>query len=71
MPIWRAYRKKYGPFFFGRRIEQGFGNLMAAYLASKGAENVSAYSFMPHEKEPEEVEYSVDEMFEKGLGKLA
>ncbi len=44
---------------------------MAAYLASKGAENVSAYSFMPHEKEPEEVEFSVDEMFEKGLGKLA
>ena len=69
--MWRAYRKKYGPFFFFFFFEQGFGTLMAAFLASKGAANVSAYSFMPHEKEPEEVEFSVDEMFEKGLGKLA
>lgn len=40
---------------------------MVVYLVFKGVENVSVYFFMLYEKEFEEVEYSVDEMFEKGL----
>ncbi|RLL30748.1 hypothetical protein D9K80_15650 [Acinetobacter cumulans] len=65
--MWRAYREKRGSFFAGRRIEQGFGNLTATYLASKGAKDVEALSFMPHEDLPEEKIYSVDEIMEKGL----
>ena len=53
--MWRAYRKKFGSLFFGRRIEQGFGNWMAHYTRFKvreGAE-VDARDFMPHETTPE------------------
>lgn len=37
--------------FFGRRIEQGFGNLMAHYTRFKVKEGteVDATEFMPHE----------------------
>lgn len=69
--MWWAYRQKYGSLFFGRRIEQGLGNLISSFLAFNGAKDVDAYAFMMHEDHPDEIEYSVDEMFEKGLGKLA
>ncbi|WP_228145934.1 hypothetical protein [Acinetobacter terrae] len=38
--------------FLGRRIEQGFGNLMAHYTRFKVGEGteVDAYNFMPHEE---------------------
>ena len=52
---WAAFRNKRGSFFTGRRIEQGFGNLMATYLSSKGAKDVKAQSFMPHEDQPQEL----------------
>ncbi|WP_441360252.1 phage tail assembly protein T [Acinetobacter harbinensis] len=52
---WRAFRQKRGSLFLGRRIEQGFGNLMATYLGSKGAKDIKAQSFMPHEDTPEEM----------------
>jgi hypothetical protein len=55
LDIWRAYRKKYGSLFFGRRIEQGFGNWMAHYTRFKVKEGteVDARDFMPHEATPE------------------
>lgn len=52
---WAAFRNKRGSFFTGRRIEQGFGNLIATYLGSKGAKDVKAQSFMPHEEQPQEM----------------
>ena len=52
---WVAFRNKRGSFFTGRRIEQGFGNLIATYLGSKGAKDVKAQSFMPHEEQPQEM----------------
>ncbi|WP_347460998.1 hypothetical protein ABEF79_06050 [Acinetobacter sp. ANC 7454] len=55
MAKWRVYRKKRGSLFIGRRIEQAIGNLMATYLSSKGAQNVKALSFMPHEDQPQEL----------------
>ncbi|WP_228153002.1 hypothetical protein [Acinetobacter indicus] len=66
MAKWRVYRKKRGSLFVGRRIEQGFGNLMATYLSSKGAKNVKALSFMPHENQPEEM--SLEEYMLKTYG---
>ena len=52
---WVAFRNKRGSFFTGRRVEQGFGNLIATYLGSKGAKDVKARSFMPHEDQPQEL----------------
>ena len=52
---WVAFRSKRGSFFTGRRVEQGFGNLIATYLGSKGAKDVKAQSFMPHEEQPQEM----------------
>ena len=52
---WAEFRNKYGSLFFGRRIEQATGNLLATYLSSKGAQNVKALSFMPHEEQPQEM----------------
>ena len=52
---WRAYRQKRGSLFIGRRIEQGFGNLMAHYTRFKvdNDTDVNALDFMPHEEVPE------------------
>ena len=52
---WVAFRNKRGSLFIGRRIEQAIGNLMATYLSSKGAKDVRAQSFMPHEDQPQEL----------------
>ncbi|WP_335953697.1 hypothetical protein [Acinetobacter higginsii] len=65
---WRAYRKKYGSLFFGRRIEQAFGNWMAHYTRYKVKEGVevNALTFMPHEEHPDDDnELSLEEYFEK------
>ena len=58
--------------FFGRRIEQGFGNLYGTYLNGKLEEKdrVDPRVFMPHEAMPEEEVLSVDDVMEKGLEKL-
>lgn len=69
--MWKRFRQKRGSLFVGRRIEQAFGNFSATYLVSKGAKDVDALSFMPHEEKPVEEVLSVDEAMEKGLGKLA
>ena len=71
--MWWAYRQKYGSLFFGRRIEQAIGNLYAFYRNDKvkPEDRVDSRVYMFHEELPEEVEYSVDEVLEKGLGKLA
>ena len=52
---WAAFRNKRGSLFVGRRIEQGFGNLMAHYTQFKVGSDVEvdAFDFMPHEKAPE------------------
>ncbi|QDJ93762.1 hypothetical protein [Acinetobacter haemolyticus] len=52
--IWRAYCEKYGSLFFGRRIEQAFGNWMAHYTRYKVKEGVEIdpHDFMPHETPP-------------------
>lgn len=63
---WAAFRNKRGSFFTGRRIEQGFGNLMATYLGSKGAKDVKALSFMPHEDQPQEL--SLEEYMMQAYG---
>ncbi|AXY60028.1 hypothetical protein CDG61_08310 [Acinetobacter sp. WCHAc010052] len=53
--LWRAYRKRRGSLFVGRRVEQGFGNWMAHYtlFKVKDPESVEALSFMPNEDQPE------------------
>ena len=58
--------------FFGRRIEQGFGNLYGCYLNGKLGEKdrVDPRVFMPHEDMPEEEVFSVDDVMERGLEKL-
>lgn len=63
---WAAFRNKRGSLFVGRRIEQGFGNLMATYLGSKGAQNVKAQSFMPHEDQHQEM--SLEEYMMQNFG---
>lgn len=63
---WVAFRNKRGSFFTGRRIEQGFGNLIATYLGSKGAKDVKAQSFMPHEDQPKEM--SLEEYMMQSFG---
>lgn len=63
---WAAFRNKRGSLFVGRRIEQGFGNLMATYLSSKGAQNVKAQSFMPNEDQPQEM--SLEEYMMQNFG---
>lgn len=63
---WAAFRNKRGSLFTGRRIEQGFGNLMATYMGSKGAKNVKAISFMPHEDQPKEI--SLEEYMMQSFG---
>ena len=63
---WVAFRNKRGSFFTGRRIEQGFGNLIATYLRSKGAKDVKAQSFMPHEDQPKEM--SLEEYMMQNYG---
>ena len=63
---WVAFRNKRGSFFTGRRIEQGFGNLIATYLGSKGAKDVKALSFMPHEDQPQEM--SLEEYMMQNYG---
>ena len=63
---WVAFRNKRGSFFTGRRIEQGFGNLIATYLDSKGAKDVKAQSFMPHEDQPQEM--SLEEYMMQAYG---
>ena len=70
--MWRAYRQKYGSLFFGRRIEQGFGNLYGLYFNGKLEEKdrVDPRVFMPHETMPKEEALSVDDAMEKGLEKL-
>ena len=52
---WAAFRNKRGSLFVGRRIEQGFGNLMAHYTQFKVGSDVEvdAFDFMPHENAPE------------------
>ena len=52
---WAAFRNKRGSLFIGRRIEQGFGNLMAYYTQLKVGSDaeVDAFDFMPHEEAPE------------------
>ena len=64
--IWRAYRKLRGSLFFGRRIEQSAGNIMAHFTRFKVKEGVQvdALSFMPHENNPDN-ELSLEEYFEK------
>ena len=64
--IWRAFRQKRGSLFVGRRIEQAIGNLMATYLSSKGAKDVKAQSFMPHEDQPQEI--SLEEYMMQAYG---
>lgn len=61
--MWRAYREKYGSFFFGRRIEQGFGNWMAHYsrFKAKNPENVNALDYMPHEQSKQSNEISFED----------
>jgi hypothetical protein len=51
--MWRAYRKKYGSLFFGRRIEQGFGNWTAHYTSLKIHKEVDPLDFMLHEHRKE------------------
>lgn len=63
---WVAFRNKRGSFFTGRRIEQGIGNLIATYLGSKGAKDVKAQSFMPHEDQPQEL--SLEEYMMQAYG---
>lgn len=63
---WVAFRNKRGSFFTGRRIEQAIGNLMATYLSSKGAKEVKAQSFMPHEDQPQEL--SLEEYMMQAYG---
>ncbi|WP_218646841.1 hypothetical protein [Acinetobacter sp. SwsAc6] len=63
---WVAFRNKRGSLFIGRRIEQGFGNLIATYLGSKGAKDVKAQSFMPHEEQPQEM--SLEEYMMQNYG---
>ncbi|RLL18010.1 hypothetical protein D9K81_16295 [Acinetobacter chengduensis] len=65
--FWAAYRNLRGSLFIGRRIEQGLGGMTATYLASKGVKDVEALSFMPHEDQPQEKVYTVDEIMMKGL----
>ncbi|WP_151768891.1 hypothetical protein [Acinetobacter colistiniresistens] len=64
--IWRAFRNKRGSLFFGRRIEQAAGNLMAHFTRFKVKEGtkVDAYTFMPHEENPDDG-LSLEEYFEK------
>ena len=52
---WAAFRNKRGSLFVGRRIEQGFGNLMAYYTQLKVGSDVEvdAFDFMLHEEAPE------------------
>ena len=52
---WAAFRNKRGSLFIGRRIEQGFGNLMAYYTQLKVGSDaeVDAFDFMLHEEAPE------------------
>lgn len=47
-----VFRNKRGS-FFTEGVEQAIGNLMATYPSSKGAKDVKAQSFMPHEDQPE------------------
>ena len=68
--IWWAYHKKYGSFFFGKRVEQAVGRLHSDMVAIGIRKEQNPFHYMPHEVPPKEVEYSVDEMFEKGLEKL-
>lgn len=51
--MWRAYHKKYGSFFFGRRIEQALGNWTAWYTSMHSDKAADPHDFMPHEKAPE------------------
>lgn len=51
--MWRAYRQKYGSLFFGRRIEQAFGNWTAHYTSLKIQKETDPFDFMLHEKAPE------------------
>ncbi|WP_306670421.1 hypothetical protein [Acinetobacter sp. YH12098] len=41
--------------------------MSATYLASKGAKDIKAISFMPHEDQPEDEILTVDEMMQKGI----
>ncbi len=68
--IWRAYRKKYGSLFFGRRIEQAIGNWMAHYTRFKVKEGskVDARDFMPHEEKLEIPEMSLEEYMMRSFG---
>ncbi|MDN5622360.1 MAG: hypothetical protein L0G96_04435 [Acinetobacter sp.] len=66
LKLWRVFRQKRGSLFIGRRIEQGFGNLMATYLSIKGAKDVKAQSFMPHEDQPQEM--SLEEYMMQNYG---
>lgn len=64
---WRAFRKTFGSLFFGRRIEQSFGNWMAHYTRYKVKDGVevNALTFMPHEEQDDDDELSLEEFFEK------
>ena len=66
LQTWKAFRQKRGSLFVGRRIEQAIGNLMATYLSSKGAKDVKAQSFMPHEDQPKEM--SLEEYMMQNYG---
>lgn len=48
---WAAYIAKRGTLNTGRRLEIGFGQVMAAIAQASGAKDVTAAQFMPHERE--------------------
>ena len=62
---WRAYRQKYGSLFFGRRLEQTFGNWTAHYTSLKIHKEVDPYDFMLHEQRKE---LSLEEYMEANFG---
>lgn len=54
--VWKSYRNKYGPLFFGRRIEQAVGRFHALYAKVNTKEEyrdqIDAFDYMPHEEAP-------------------
>lgn len=54
--LWKAYYRKYGSLFLGRRIEQAVGRFHALYAIVNTKEEhrnqVNVFDFMPHEYEP-------------------
>ena len=59
---WREYIHKRGSLNTGRRVEQALGNFSAMYLSSKGATDVDAKTFMPHEDDEEPTSFEEERM---------